>query len=287
MLGDGARTGLVRSCAFHPAVGYEDFIEGFRPAERDGRLVFSLQPGLFKTLCRDAAARPKAAFVLLIDEINRGDVPRIFGELLTLLELDKRGESVILPLSGEPFRVPQNVFVLGTMNTADRSIALLDTALRRRFGFIELMPDNALLGDAAPLGVPLKAWLAALNTRLRECLGGEARNLQVGHSYFMHRDRPITDASLFRSVLREEILPLVQEYCYDDWERLEAVLGRGLVDSPAQKLRTGIFEPSRQDELIRALLDLDPGMTTTPDALAAAVEAGDDGEGDSAEVDPP
>src|SRR5208337_1092412 len=107
-------------------------------------------------------------FFLVIDEINRGDIPRIFGELITLLELDKRGSSVHLPVSGQPFTVPRNIYVIGTMNTADRSIALLDTALRRRFGFIELMPDPSVFGDAnAGDSIPLGPWLTALNDRLR------------------------------------------------------------------------------------------------------------------------
>ena len=108
-------------------------------------MTFALRDGIFKQLCRDAEAQPERQFYLIIDEINRGDIPRIFGELLTVIEKDKRGKPVILPLSRSAFRVPPNVLLIGTMNTADRSIALLDTALRRRFGFVELMPDVALL----------------------------------------------------------------------------------------------------------------------------------------------
>jgi 5-methylcytosine-specific restriction protein B len=116
---------LVRMCTFHPAYGYEDFIEGYRPHSENGHLVFERRSGIFKRLCEDATASPDQSFYLIIDEINRGDIPRIFGELLTLLEKDKRGQSLLLPLSGDAFAVPSNVYVIGTMNTADRSIALL------------------------------------------------------------------------------------------------------------------------------------------------------------------
>ena len=155
--GDDKAGGLVRLCCFHPAYGYEDFIEGYRPETLNGQIAFRLRDGVFKRLAKDAAQAPDRRFFLIVDEINRGDIPRIFGELLTILEKDKRGKAIVLPVSGETFRVPANVFLIGTMNTADRSISLLDAALRRRFGFIELMPDSSVLRDHAVSGVPLGA----------------------------------------------------------------------------------------------------------------------------------
>src|SRR6202008_2180559 len=136
----------------------------------------------------DAAQAPDRKFFLIVDEINRGDIPRIFGELLTVLERDKRDKPIALPVSGEAFRVPPNIYLIGTMNTADRSIALLDAALRRRFGFVELMPDARILKKVELGGIPLGAWLEALNNRLREHMGHNARNLQIGHAYFMEKD---------------------------------------------------------------------------------------------------
>ena len=176
-------TGTLRLITFHPSYGYEEFIEGYQPASVNGELHFVPRDGIFKRLCNDAVARPERRYFLVIDEINRGDIPRIFGELLTLLEMDKRGQPVLLPVTGQTFTIPANVFVIATMNTADRSIALLDTALRRRFGFIELLPDVSLL-DAVVIGrIPLGPWLAALNRRVVDSIGRDARNLQIGHAY--------------------------------------------------------------------------------------------------------
>ena len=210
ILGDGNNShGLVRLCSFHPAYGYEDFLEGFRPETVNGQMHFTLKDGVFKNLCKDAQASPDRKFYLIIDEINRGDIPRIFGELLSVLEKNKRGKAILLPLTGKPFQVPDNVYVIGTMNTADRSIALLDTALRRRFGFIELMTDDSVLGDAVVGGIPLGPWLKALNERICDHVGRDARNLQIGHSYLLEDEHPIGDFSTFAKVIQDDILPLL------------------------------------------------------------------------------
>ncbi|GAI57269.1 unnamed protein product, partial [marine sediment metagenome] len=164
-------------CCFHPAYGYEDFLEGYRPDSSGGSMIFNLKDGIFKRICEDAAANSQYNYYMIIDEINRGDIPKIFGELLTVLEKDKRGRQITLSLSGRTFEVPRNVYIIGTMNTADRSIALLDTALRRRFGFIELMPDISLLSDVNIEGIPLGPWLRELNRRVCEHIGRDSRNL--------------------------------------------------------------------------------------------------------------
>ena len=269
--GSDSGEGLVRTCTFHPAYGYEDFIEGYRPrTNAAGQLSFDLREGIFKRLCKDAQKQPDKRFFLVIDEINRGDIPRIFGELITLLELDKRGTSVHLPVSGDPFSVPKNIYVIGTMNTADRSIALLDTALRRRFGFIELMPNPEALGTAQVANsVTLGPWLSALNERIRNHLNRDARNLQIGHAYLMEGGRPVTDFARFSRVLAEDIFPLLEEYCYENYSMLRELLGQALVDEDNQRIRHELFEPERRDDLIQALLAPFPEISTSTAAIVA------------------
>ena len=273
--GNGTTSGLLRCCTFHPAYGYEDFIEGYRPQQgTGGQLVFTQRDGIFKKLCRDAAGSDRK-FILLIDEINRGDIPRIFGELLTLLEKNKRGQEVILPLSGERFSVPPNVLVIGTMNTADRSIALLDTALRRRFGFVELMPDSSTLAGAIAGGeIPLGLWLDALNSRIREHLGKDARNLQIGHAYLLDDNgKPVTDFVKFSRIIAEDIIPLLEEYCYEDYGALTQILGEAMVDESRQRVRDELFTSARRQDLIQALLAPTPDLSTSQEAVAQPIPA--------------
>jgi 5-methylcytosine-specific restriction enzyme B len=138
------------------------------------------------------------------------------------------------------------------MNTADRSISLLDTALRRRFGFIELMPDSTLLKGRVVGTIPLGSWLDALNERLMRYLKRDARNLQVGHSYLMGI-QSTTSLMEFGRIVREEIIPLLEEYCYDDFETLKYILGERLVDVAHSQIRNEIFDPARENDLLEAL----------------------------------
>jgi len=239
------------SVTFHPSYGYEDFIEGFRPASSsDGMVQLRLEDGAFKRLCRTAATDPARRYVMLIDEINRGNVAKILGELISLLEVDKRGElTVRLPQSGDSFTVPANVYVIGTMNTADRSIRLLDAALRRRFAFIELMPDPALLAGDPIEELSLDSFLAALNATVVEHAG---REKQIGHSYFFRRDGTrIETANELAVVVREEVIPLLQEYAYEDYGKLAKYLGEDLVEVDTRSLAPDVHD---DEKLIAALV---------------------------------
>lgn len=267
-------TTLVRTCTFHPNYGYEDFIEGYRPVQQNGQLSFELRPGTFKKLCTDARQNPTKDYYLIIDEINRGDIPRIFGELLTIIEKNKRGKTVILPVSGEAFSVPDNVYVIGTMNTADRSIALLDTALRRRFGFVELMPDTTILKNVVIESLPLAQWLEALNSAIVKNVGRDARNLQVGHAYFLDNDgNPVRSFSKLLQVVRDDVIPLLEEYCYEDYETLGKILGSALVDTKGQRVRIDLLSESNKTEVIQALKAVDPNVDTSSSAVRADAES--------------
>jgi 5-methylcytosine-specific restriction enzyme B len=266
-------TGLVRLCTFHPGYGYEDFIEGLRPKTINGQMVFEARDGIFKRLCADATANPGKSYFLVVDEINRGDVPRIFGELITVIEHDKRGTAIMLPITGSSFSVPRNVFILGTMNTADRSISLLDTALRRRFGFVELMPDGSVLKQRKAGALPLGLWLDALNARLRQHLKRDARNLQIGHAYLLP-SQPITSVAEFARVLRDDIIPLVEEYCYDDFNTLKDIFGTTLIDAEAGLIRGELFESTREEDLVQAIWfeEMQPAILTDEDTEPSHAE---------------
>jgi 5-methylcytosine-specific restriction enzyme B len=241
--------GALTRLTFHASYSYEDFIEGYRPDEsRDGSLSLKLVDGVFKRVCRAAEANSRKQYLVLIDEINRANLAKVLGELITLLEKDKRGLSISLPQSKEPFTIPPNVFVVGTMNTADRSIKLLDAALRRRFAFIELMPDPELLAGVKFGTLTLSQFLEVLNRRVAE---KEGREKQIGHSFLMDDVGPITDSDEFARRFRQEILPLLKEYCYDDYRVLSNYIGEELVDASGQVLNDDCLRDT--DQLISAL----------------------------------
>jgi 5-methylcytosine-specific restriction protein B len=240
-----------------------------------------LRDGIFKSLCRRAEADRSHRYFLIIDEINRGDVPRIFGELLMALEKDKRGQPVTLPVSGGKLVVPDNLYVIGTMNTVDRSIALLDAALRRRFAFVELMPDTTVLKGATVAGIPLGPWLDELNSRIAKYVGRDARHLQVGQSYLLENSAPVTQLARFAEILRDEIIPLLSEYCYEDFEALTNILGAALVDPKGRRIDQALFEPAKLELLRDKILEGFQGITATLEAAEAEAKSAESVDGET------
>ncbi|HSW29777.1 MAG TPA: AAA family ATPase [Longimicrobiales bacterium] len=211
---------------FHQSYAYEDFVQGWRPTESGG---FTLRNGVFYEFCRHAADRPNDPFVFIIDEINRGNLSRVFGELLMLIEPDKRGQDFAIPLvysrPGERFCVPDNVHILGLMNTADRSLAMVDYALRRRFTFVTIEPafgSDEFHGHLLAAGVEpdvvrlIDDRLGALNEKIRDDSKNLGPGFEIGHSYFVPTgDEESLDRAWYRGVVRTQIAPLLREYWFD------------------------------------------------------------------------
>lgn len=216
----------IRLVTFHPTYDYEDFVEGYKPKhisadQPQSGLVLELRDGIFKRLCDDAAKAPDRKFIMIIDELNRGDQARIFGELVSLLEVDKRGIPVTLPRSGRQFSVPDNVYIVATMNVADRSIGQLDAAIRRRFACIGVTPDpDAVPGSIGPL--VLASFLEAVNQRIVQFLGPD---MQIGHSFLLEGSQPIAEESQLHSVFYNEIVPLLEDYAVGRAELMEHLFG--------------------------------------------------------------
>jgi len=266
-------SGKIEFITFHQSYGYEEFVEGIKaiPAGEVGNedgteMIYKVADGIFKKIADKARENPDYKYALFIDEINRGNISKIFGELITLIEDSKRvGESeeiqVALPYSGRKFGVPKNLYIIGTMNTADRSIALMDTALRRRFEFVEMMPNPLLLHKNLSLSklkpnnadwesidswgftnkdkcwsfdknyndediiinnVNLRRLLYKINQRIEYLYD---RDHTIGHAYFMELKEDDSDINTLSNIFKNKIIPLLQEYFYDDWEKIRLVLG--------------------------------------------------------------
>lgn len=224
---DRDRVGFVQ---FHQSYSYEDFVDSFRPAEHG----FELRPGKFVEFCRRAEADPAHVYVFIIDEINRGNLSRIMGELMLLIEPDKRDPRWAMPLaSGKvPFHVPPNVHVMGLMNTADRSLAVVDYALRRRFAFVSLAPNLASPRfeqhlEVLGIGDEVRRTLRARVGELNDEIVGDAMNLgpgfAIGHSFFCAGPSAgENDRDWYRRVVRTELAPLLREYWFDAPDKAES-----------------------------------------------------------------
>lgn len=223
--------GQIQFVTFHQSMAYEEFVQGIKPviandASDAGKIQYECADGIFKKIANIAGANKDKKYVLIIDEINRGNISKIFGELITLLEPDKRigraGElKLTLPYSGDDFGVPENLYVIGTMNTSDRSIAAVDIALRRRFTFIPMRPDASLIGDVVD-GINLRRVFENINRKIEILLDEDH---MIGHSYFMK----CANLADIKHMWFNAVMPLMNEYFYGDWEKLRLVLGPDFV----------------------------------------------------------
>jgi hypothetical protein len=232
--GQGAVIKRFEFTTFHQAYSYEDFVEGIKPVmseEVAEALAYEVKPGIFKTMVQRALVDPSHDYALLIDEISRGNVASIFGELITLIEDDKRKGAknelcARLPYSREEFVVPSNLYIIGAMNTADRSVEALDTALRRRFTFVAIPPQPERIQQPANLNVDLRKLLGVINARIEKLLD---KDHCIGHSYFMGIAESGDPLAELRNVFATKILPLMEEYFYGDPAKIGMVLGERFV----------------------------------------------------------
>ena len=214
------REGRIVFTTFHQNYGYEDFIQGLRPDPNAENLSFKTIDGTFKRIADKAMLDENNPYIIIIDEINRGNISKIFGELITLIEEDKRwgeeNQMSVKLLSGEDFAVPNNLYIIGTMNSADKSISLIDTALRRRFAFEEMTPNPNLITNDN-----LKSILIKLNEELQTQL--ESTDLLIGHSYFINKKEDD-----LVNIFNRHIIPLLYEYFYDNRKKVELMLNNVL-----------------------------------------------------------
>lgn len=261
---------------FHQSYGYEEFVEGLRPVLGDdtesGAIRYEIRSGAFKELCHRARQAPEQRFAMVIDEINRGNISKIFGELITLIEPDKRegaqtAISVTLPYSGESFSVPANVDIIGTMNTADRSLALLDTALRRRFDFEPVLADvrdeegAPLFGLRVTVGgqlIDIPKMLSVINQRIEALYD---RDHCIGHAYFTSLSKINDEDERFvalSQLFSKRIIPLLEEYFFEDWQKIRLVLAD---NQKPEKARFVIESRDHEVDLAR-LFGSDHGLDT-------------------------
>lgn len=220
------RSGQIVFTTFHQNYGYEEFIQGLRPDPKADNLSFITIDGCFKRIADTALKNSDKVFVIIIDEINRANISKVFGELITLIEVDKRWgekyEMCVTLQSGDVFAVPNNLYIIGTMNSADKSISLIDAALRRRFEFVEQRPNNKLINDD-----DLKQIFINLNEYLAEKL--KSSDLLIGHSYFMNSS--INDLP---RLMNNKVIPLLYEYFYDQKDKVKSAIAHALIGYETQ-----------------------------------------------------
>ena len=272
----------IEFITFHQSYGYEEFIEGIKPVvsneddesedesennqesktniKIENDIKYDIVDGIFKKFCNNAKKgiietnnndnndTPLEAYVFIIDEINRGNISKIFGELITLIETTKRAGkkeciSTKLPYSKEEFTVPDNVYIIGTMNTADRSIALMDTALRRRFYFEEMLPNYDLLKDIfvedEGIKVNIGAMLKAINERIEYLYD---REHTIGHAVFLEL-KENNNIDKLENIFKKSVIPLLQEYFYEDYDKIRLVLGDNAKDEDEQFIFAESIKP--------------------------------------------
>lgn len=267
--GAGDRWMLVQ---FHPSTSYEDFFEGFRPVVVDGQMQYQLQPGPLARIAADAADDPDHTYVLVIDEINRANLPKVFGELLFLLEYRNRPVRALYR-PDEDFTLPENLWFIGTMNTADRSIGLIDAAMRRRFRFVEFFPDREPMSSLLPRWLEeynQPAWVGQLVDMVNEELSRSlSRHLQIGPSFFLSKN---LNESTVERIWRHSIEPFVEDQFFGDearireftwaevWRRLQRTGGTSDPASAAAEPAVGGDEP----EAAGSYRNGDPTDTTPP-----------------------
>lgn len=218
------KSGLVEVVQFHPDYSYEDFIQGYFPEPKSGFLQFTLKKGRFLDFCDRARNQANGApCVMIIDEINRAKLARVFGELMYLLEY--RDLEIPLAAGGKPFRIPENIFIIGTMNTADRSIALVDHALRRRFSFVRLQPEyDVMRGYLVKHNLPAESLISVLKEINRAI---EDQNYAIGISFFMKDQQQLRQ--MLPIIWKTEIEPYLEEYFYDQSSKVESFRWDNLV----------------------------------------------------------
>lgn len=230
----------IEMIQFHQSYSYEDFIQGFRPTETGG---FKVENGVFYEFCLRASKTLNESFYFIIDEINRANLSKVFGEIIMLIEPDKRGREFAIPLTYSRsnsirFYVPENVYIIGMMNTADRSLAIVDYALRRRFSFFDINPafgsdkfisylENRVDSEENRVDSELVALINARLLRLNETIRHD-QNLgwvfEIGHSYFCNKVEGTNDREWYEDLIHSEIAPLVKEYWWDEREKITDIL---------------------------------------------------------------